>query len=137
MIGIKKIPLEVIKNKRGDIFKFISKNNKYYKNFGEIYFSEIKYKKKKGWNYHKKNKCHVAPIAGKIKFDFFKKKKGKFIRKKAIISKNDYSMIIIPPKIYFAFQGLSKFNLLVNFLERPHDPKESLKYEKINGIKIK
>ena len=43
----------LIKNKKGNIIKFISKDNKLLSKFGEIYFSEIKKGKVKGWNYHK------------------------------------------------------------------------------------
>ena len=43
-----------IYNKKGSIIKFINNREKNFKRFGEIYFSEIKLKKIKGWNYHKK-----------------------------------------------------------------------------------
>ena len=46
-----------IKNYKGDIIKFISKKNILFKKFGEIYFSEIKKNKIKGWNFHKKYTC--------------------------------------------------------------------------------
>ena len=33
---------KIIKNKKGSIIKFVNKKNKFFKSFGEIYFSEIK-----------------------------------------------------------------------------------------------
>ena len=36
--SIKIFKNKIIKNKKGDIIKFLDKNNKYYKSFGEIYF---------------------------------------------------------------------------------------------------
>lgn len=36
------IRLQVINNKNGDIIKFISKKNQYFKGFGEIYFLKLK-----------------------------------------------------------------------------------------------
>ena len=33
---------KIIFNKKGNIIKFLNKNSKQYKSFGEIYFSEIK-----------------------------------------------------------------------------------------------
>ena len=137
MIGSKKIPLKVIQVKKGNIYKFISKKEIFFKKFGEIYFSEIKFNKIKGWNYHKKNKCQVAVISGKVRFSFLKKNKKSFISKTIILSSKNYSMIVIPPKVYFSFKGLNKFNLIVNFLENIHDPKESLKFKEVNKIKIK
>ena len=44
---IKIIDLKSIKNPKGDILKYLSKDSKNYKKFGEIYFSEIKKNKKK------------------------------------------------------------------------------------------
>ena len=47
IIGLKKININVIKNKKGDILKFISKKNTFFRKFGEVYFSEINEKKNK------------------------------------------------------------------------------------------
>ena len=55
IIGLKKIKIKIINNKKGDILKFISKKSNFFKSFGEIYFTEINYKQTKGWNLHKKN----------------------------------------------------------------------------------
>ena len=137
MIGIKIIPLPKVKNNKGDILKFLSKKNNFFKKFGEIYFSEINQNKIKGWNYHTKYKCHLSVISGKVTFRFLKKNKKTFLNKKITLSKKNYSMIIVSPKIFISFKGLGKHNLVVNFLENPHDPKESLKFSSINKIRIK
>ena len=68
IIGIKKIKTKVFKNHKGDLIKFISKNNQNFKSFGEIYFNEINYKKKKGWIKHKKNQCIFTVAYGEIDF---------------------------------------------------------------------
>jgi len=83
MNGIKTISLKKIKTSKGDIYKFLSKQDKYFKKFGEIYFSEIKKNQKKGWNYHLKNICHISVIAGKVRFHFLKKK-AKVIKAKKL-----------------------------------------------------
>ena len=57
IIGLKNIKRKIIKNKKGDILKFLSKKDNFFKKFGEIYFTEILKSKVKGWNYHKKNNC--------------------------------------------------------------------------------
>ena len=69
---IKIIPLKISKNIKGDILKYLEKNNKYLKKFGEIYFTEIKKNKTKGWNFHKKNQCLITVPFGKVKFTFAK-----------------------------------------------------------------
>ena len=65
---IKITPLKIYKNVKGDILKYINKKNKYLRAFGEIYFTEIKKNKTKGWNFHKKNQCLITVQLLKIKF---------------------------------------------------------------------
>jgi len=45
---IKKIKLKIIKNKKGDILKYLNKYILHPKKFGEIYFNQIKKNQKKG-----------------------------------------------------------------------------------------
>tara|TARA_B100001741_G_C16091306_1_gene386673 strand:+ start:74 stop:289 length:216 start_codon:yes stop_codon:yes gene_type:complete len=47
IIGVKKISSQIFKNKKGDLLKFVSKKSSFFKSFGEIYFNEIRNKKKK------------------------------------------------------------------------------------------
>ena len=50
---IKKVRIfknKIIKNKKGNLIKFVSTKNLFFKKFGEIYFNEINFKKQKGWN---------------------------------------------------------------------------------------
>ena len=46
IIGVKKIKQNIFKNSKGDLIKFVSKKNNFFKAFGEVYFNEIKYNKK-------------------------------------------------------------------------------------------
>jgi len=62
---------KIIPNQKGDIIKFINKNSKDFYRFGEIYFSEVKKNKTKGWNIHYKQKCILAVPFGEIDFYFF------------------------------------------------------------------
>ena len=73
--SIKLIKNKIIKNKKGEIIKFINKNNKYFSGFGEVYFSEIKKNKIKGWNIHYKYKCILTVPFGNVEFSFFNPQK--------------------------------------------------------------
>ena len=47
---VKKIKIytnKIIKNKKGNLIKFVSRKDSFFKKFGEVYFNEIKYKKKR------------------------------------------------------------------------------------------
>lgn len=45
--GIKKIKKKIFISKKGDLIKYISTKDRFFKKFGEVYFSEIKKKKPK------------------------------------------------------------------------------------------
>jgi dTDP-4-dehydrorhamnose 3,5-epimerase len=121
--NIKIIDRSIIKNINGDILKYVNKNEKFFKGFGEVYFSEIKQNKIKGWNYHKKNYCLFSVPFGKVIFYFKKGNKSK----KVIIGKNNYRLILLPPRIWFSFASLVKLSVVANIIKIPHDDKETLK----------
>jgi len=122
---IKIYKLNKLKNSKGDVLKYLNKNNKYFKKFGEIYFTEIKKKKIKGWNFHKKCQCLLTVPVGKVKFVFAEKISGR--KKVIIIGKKSYSIIVVPPRIWFSFTSLEKISLVVNTVNEIHNNKETLK----------
>ena len=52
---IRIVSKKILKNPKGDLLKYVTKEDKYFKKFGEIYFTEIKKGEIKGWNIYKKN----------------------------------------------------------------------------------
>ena len=68
---IKLIKLKKIKSDKGFIVKSISKFDKYFRGFEELYFSTVKKNNIKGWNYHKKMTCNIIVIKGMIEFIFY------------------------------------------------------------------
>ncbi len=123
---VKIIQLTRIKNKKGNILKIINKKNKHFKNFGEIYFSQVKKNKIKGWNLHKKFYCHITICYGDI---ILKLKDQKSKIKKIQLSFSKPKLIIIPPKIWFSFESKKEDSMLLNVLSGIHDQKETLKKE--------
>ena len=122
---IKIYKLNKLKNLKGDVLKYLNKNNKYFKKFGEIYFTEIKKKKIKGWNFHKKCQCLLTVPVGKVKFEFAEKISGR--KRVIIIGKKNYSIIVVPPRIWFNFTSLEKISLVANTINEIHNNKETLK----------
>ena len=88
IIGLKLFKNKIIKSKKGDIIRFVSKKNSFYRKFGEVYFSEIKKNKIKGWNFHKRNICLISVPYGKVKFNFIYPFFALFLTQK-IIAKNN------------------------------------------------
>lgn len=138
--GVKILDLKVIKTPKGDILKYLSKKNKFFRGFGEIYFSEIKNKRTKGWNYHKKNSCTISVPFGRVKFHLIDgRKKSKTFNKelKILISKKNFKLLIIPPRIWFSFKSLDKISVVANLLNKIHSKNETKKSNIIKNIKIK
>ena len=122
---IKIIKLKISTNPKGDVLKYLTRKNKYLKKFGEVYFTEIKKNKVKGWNFHKKCWCLLAVPYGKVKFTFAENINSK--KKTIIIGKKNYSLIVVPPRIWFNFMSIKKISLVVNTLNHVHNKNETLK----------
>ena len=122
---IKIIKLKISNNPKGDVLKYLTRKNKYFKKFGEVYFAEIKKNKIKGWNSHKKCWCLLAVPYGKVKFTFAENINSK--KKIIVIGKKNYSIIVVPPRIWFNFMSLEKISLVVNTLNHVHNKNETLK----------
>ena len=137
--GLKIFKRKIVNNKKGDILKYLSIDEPFFKKFGEIYFSEILKNKVKGWNFHKKNTCLLVVPYGKVIFHFIdgRTKLSKFSKeKKVILSKKNYKLILVPPKIWFSFRSLAKISIVANCLEMPHSDTETLKVNKIKKYKV-
>ena len=122
---IKVIKLKKFDNPIGDTMKYLSKKSSFFKGFGEVYFSEIKKNKIKGWNYHKKYWCLLSVPFGKVKFNFKNQLNSKV--KSITIGKKNYSVIIVPPKIYFSFKSEVANSLVVNTINGVHNENETIK----------
>lgn len=122
---------KIIKNKKGNIYKIINKNDENYKKFGELYLSKINYNQIKGWKLHKRMFMNLFVPFGKIKIiivnelDKSLNKQNNCKFKSYIISSRNNYIINIPPKKWFGFKGLSKPNsILGNFSNIIHNDNE-------------
>ncbi len=122
---IKIVKLKVLNNPKGDLLKYLDKKNKYLKKFGETYFTEIKKKNIKGWNYHKKLYSLIAVPYGKVRFTFAEDIKKR--KRKIVIGKKNYHLIVVPPRLWFKFESITNFSLVVNTLNDVHRSSETVK----------
>lgn len=128
---------KIIYNKKGNILKFLNKKSKLFKGFGELYFSEIKKNKTKGWNIHYKYFSIISVPFGVVEFTFFNpNKRNKKFQKITVGSKRNIS-IQIPPGIWFCFKSKKKLSVIANLLNKIHYKKETNKAAVINGKTIK
>ena len=125
-IKIKNILLSKVKKfsvPEGNVFHAVRKKDLGFDEFGEVYFSWIKYNKIKAWKKHKKATLNLLVPIGKVCFIFINNKK---IYKKIIIGQDYYNRITVPPGFWFGFKGISKKHSLVMSLSNiMHNSKET------------
>lgn len=124
--NIKKLKLKIIKVKEGNIMRAMDAQILKKVKLQDVYFSKIKYKKIKAWKYHRKKQLILIVPKGRVKFVFFNQEKKLF--KKYIIGEKNYCRLIIPPKIWFGFTGLSKEeSIIINFSNYKNIKNETLR----------
>tara|TARA_B100001063_G_C16443851_1_gene394879 strand:+ start:39 stop:395 length:357 start_codon:yes stop_codon:yes gene_type:complete len=112
---IKKI--KVIKNKKGNIVKFLNFKKIFLKQYSELYFSEVKKGYFKGWKFHNDRNQILTICSGSVIFEFKKKHNGKIKKIKLSYPNNLYS-IFIPKKTFYSFRCTSKKNaMIVNLID--------------------
>ena len=117
--------LKVVNLPEGNIIKVLKKNDLKNWNFGEAYFSKIKFGKIKAWKYHLKMTLNLVVPHGKVKFVFYSEKLQRF--KIVEIGEKKYSRLTVPPKVWFGFKGISKSeSTILNLANAQHSPKEVL-----------
>ena len=131
---IKTYRIKKFKNIKGEIIKYVSKKDKYFKNFGEVYFNIIKKNQTKGWNLHKKNTCLVMCLVGKVRLHLIDLKNKEF---KIVLSSTSKKIIKIPPKVWFSFKSLNVDSMIVNLINDTHSDNEVQKNIKVKSYLIK
>ena len=131
---IKTYRIKKFKNIKGEIIKYVSKKDKYFKNFGEVYFNIIKKNQTKGWNLHKKNTCLVMCLVGKVRFHLIDLKNKEF---KIVLSSTGNKILKIPPKVWFSFKSLNVASMIVILINDIHSDNEVQKNIKVKGYLIK
>jgi len=126
--------LKVIPVEGGNVKHFLKVDEDSFNGFGETYFSFIETGKIKGWKMHTKMIMNLVVPIGQVGFVFYKEETSSF--QILNIGNNNYKRLTVPPNIWFGFKGLGLYsNLVVNFSNIIHDPKESKKSE-LSAIKF-
>ena len=124
---------KIIKDERGQVMHMLRNDDKMFKNFGEIYFSTINYKKIKAWHLHKEATLNYVCIKGKVKLVLYDDRdssssKGKL--EEITLSPDNYNLITIPNNIWNGFKGLDKEESIIdNCLNIPHNENEMVRID--------
>ena len=111
----------IIHHPKGDILHAMKSSDNGFCGFGEAYFSKVVQGEVKGWKMHSKMTLNLLVPTGRIEIvvcdgsDFFS----------AVLSPENYHRLTIKPKLWVAFKGLAKINMLLNLASHRHEPAES------------
>ena len=135
--GISITDLKIIPNEKGDIFHALKSSENSFTSFGEAYFTTIKKGAVKGWKKHNSMVSNLIVPYGRIKFVFIDDRDESRTKTQVFIcelSLSNYKRITINANIWFAFEGLDDYNLLLNISNILHDPSESQNIELENSM---
>ncbi len=118
-------PQKRIDNVKGDLLHIMKRSDEGYVDFGEAYFTTVKYKVIKGWKKHTKMFLNLTVPVGTVKF-YVRNNNGKNLRTFEIGPTN-YGRLFIPPGYWVAFEGGEQaMNLVLNLASIEHDPEEAI-----------
>ena len=126
MDGVKLSKLSIIEHPKGNIMHGIKSSSDGFNGFGEVYFSNVKYREIKGWKMHKKMYLNLVVPIGAVKFVIYNG--SNFFE--VILSIDNYYRLTVSPKLWVGFQGISKKqNLVMNIANIEHDQNEACNCE--------
>tara|TARA_B100000242_G_C43031312_1_gene480494 strand:+ start:123 stop:563 length:441 start_codon:yes stop_codon:yes gene_type:complete len=125
---ILKTDLKIINAEEGSVFHFIKNSDIGFKNFGEVYFSNVEKDCIKAWKMHKEMTLNLVVPVGRVLFHFIDGRKDSEECNKlhsVVLSQDPYFRLTVPPKFWFGFKGLANgLNLISNQADLVHDPEE-------------
>lgn len=123
--GVQVIPLRRIPDERGTIYHMLKRTDPHFIEFGEIYFTSIYRDVIKGWHRHQYLTLNYACIWGRIKLVLYDERDDSPTRgtlMERFLGPDDYSLVVIPPRIWTGFKGMTDVAIVANCATVPHDP---------------
>ena len=123
-------PLMQIAGNRGSVLHVMRRDSKLFKQFGEVYFSEILSGKVKAWKRHKQQTQNLTVPVNNIRLVIYDNRPsssthGK-IEEYELGRPDHYCLVHIPPMLWYGFQALGgETALIVNCADQPHDPNDT------------
>lgn len=123
-------PLRQIADNRGSVLHMMRSDSELFKQFGEVYFSEIHSGTIKAWKRHKKQTQNLAVPLNKIRLVIYDNRPSSSthgnIAEYELGRPDHYRLVHIPPMLWYGFQTLGdQTALITNCADQPHDPEET------------
>lgn len=123
-------PLKQIADPRGSVLHMMRLDSELFKQFGEVYFSEIHPGKIKAWKRHKEQTQNLTVPVQRIRLVIYDARShsttfGK-ISEYELGRPDNYNLIQVPPMLWYGFQALNdQTALIANCADQPHIPGET------------
>lgn len=129
--GVSLHPLRQIAVPKGDLWHVFKVSDEGFKEFGEVYITQIEPRQVKGWKRHNRYVLNIVVIVGSVKFVLYDDRedssaKGQF--EEIILSPySNYQRLTIAPGIWMAFAGDDNRmpSMLMDLIPELYDPNEA------------
>lgn len=126
--GVRIQPLRRIPDERGTIMHMLRRDDPWFEQFGEIYFSTVYPGVVKGWHVHSRMTLNYAVVAGTIKLGLYDERAASPTVGEAqeiYLGRDNYALVTVPPGVWNGFKGVGVEPAIVaNCATEPHDPLE-------------
>ncbi len=126
--GVLITPKRKIFDDRGGIFHMLRRDDPEFKQFGEIYFSQIYAGVVKAWHLHSKMILNYLLVTGSVRIALFDDRKDSPTRgqhQEIVLHEQDSKLVTIPPGVWNGFKGLgTAHSLIANCATEPHTREE-------------
>jgi dTDP-4-dehydrorhamnose 3,5-epimerase len=131
--GVEVHPLRRIPDERGSVMHMLRRDDPWFKQFGEIYFSTIYPGVIKAWHLHTKMTLNYAVVSGMIKLVLYDERQDSPTRGELMeiyTGEQNYCLVTIPPDIWNGFKGMGIAPAIVaNCATEPHDTDEIVRID--------
>jgi dTDP-4-dehydrorhamnose 3,5-epimerase len=131
--GVEVRPLRQILDERGKVMHMLRRDDPWFVDFGEIYFSVVYPGVVKAWHLHTLMTLNYAVVSGTIKLVLHDDREDSSTRgqtQELFLGPENYQLVTIPPLVWNGFKGLGMdVAVVANCATQPHDPEEIVRMD--------
>lgn len=131
--GVEVHQLRRIPDERGSVMHMLRRDDPWFREFGEIYFSTIYPGAIKAWHLHTRMTLNYAVPVGQVKLVIYDDRAGSPTRgalQELFIGGDQYVLVTVPPGVWNGVKGLGYERAVVaNCASIPHDPEEIVRLD--------
>ena len=133
IFDVKIHPLRRIPDDRGAVMHMLRRDDPWFEQFGEIYFSMVYPGAIKGWHFHTRMTLNYAVVIGAIRlviYDDREQSPTRGVIQEIVTGEENYALVTVPPGLWNGFTGLGPAPAIVaNCATEPHDPDEIIRLD--------